>query len=260
MTKIPLFLVLLILLPTAYGWTQTNLNDFVTYAYAKTSCHNETLDISKILLEENATTPDFTKLKVYENAPYCENLVRAGYHYFQLNDPQPSCPRFYDRIHEWFGLWNWKFTDCGIVFTKADLDTLLLQYQTDFFTGELTVTTQPHKYQPLTEYNYTESNQTQPKNNIGGGGGGMPNIGKNSVWENWLGIPNWAIIEIILLIVSWFITGVVWGWRSSEVTDFYVYGKSRSKNIVKSGAGKLKMLFGIFLILNIVWWVFFAII
>lgn len=260
MVKLPILVLLLLplLVFQASAWSETNLQDFVGGVYNKTDCRNQTLNITEILLQENITEPAARTLNIYVGDGSCESFVRAAHDWFGLNYPSVTCPeRFNDWVHTYFGEWNWKFADCGVIYTKQELSLLIDEYYQDFFTGELV-------FDEPTQADYTFNTTEQPQepqqqreqwNPFGGGG-----ISKNSIWDTWFFIPNWVIVEILLLLAAFLLGQKIWNHHAFKATDFKMDYNAGEVAVAMSTVHKLRVLLIIFVGVNIGWWaVFFKI-
>jgi hypothetical protein len=238
-------------------WSDDNIRDFASAAYAKspTPCQeNLTEQLNSVLNQ----TPDIELFKAFYNRSDCRGFIWASYHYFQLNDPKVACLRFYQRVHEWWGEWNWKFEDCGVSFSKADADRLIEDYANGYWAKSLIlVTPLGDSYTPyLTgqgNLDQTQDNQDQA------GGGGLPDFsaGKYLVWETWFFMPNWAVLELFLLLFSMVIAhkfSTTSLWDHSVAKD----GDGFAVNKVRSISKELKYAFIMFGLFSVIFWIAWA--
>lgn len=250
----PKFLIILfvvIFASLASGWENYNTIDFAVSAANNTECQN--LNITEIVNVESVNPPSAELLRTYmaSNVSRCEKFIRGTHHYFQLNDPHATCERFYPTIHEWWGLWNWRFFDCGVDFGKTDADRLINIYSTDFWTGELEIEDAvPVFGDSEYEWNITPSNIT-PSNDFFGGGG--LNFTRDIIWETFIFMPNVFWVEITFMLMAYYIGGGFW--RREEWSS--VVGnmtRSPGRAVLMSWNKKFTYWFVILIIINIIFW------
>ena len=229
------------LLPVASSWSGENLVTFTEKAYNKTDC-NETYNITNFLAAEAANPPNADKLKEYEEQGQCLKFILGAYHWFELNDPKASCQRFYERVEEWKDQWNWAFNDCGINFTKGDLDLLIDVYAVDFFEGNLEIPDQRAANPDINYDNYNNSEQINNEYSDDSSGGGGFDVKID--WNIKL-----IAIEIMSLLLAFYTARFLWRTKEWEGVPM---GGNPGSAIVKGWAKKLKYIFIGFIIWNII--------
>jgi len=188
--KVPI-LILILLLPLSSAWTDTNLRLMSEKAYSMRECDQEFAELWDSRINQTPTWDLF--LELY-NKTDCKGYGWGAPIYFQLNDPR-ICERFYTRITDWWDYSDWRFVDCGIVYTKADLDAFIEGYATGYWSKTLQMPQKPVSHN-LTQ-THTEPEIIAPEPLLGGG---MSGVG-HAVFQTWIFLPNWAWVELLLLIV-----------------------------------------------------------
>lgn len=257
-----IIILVVLLLPLTSAWELYNLEDFIGQAYESARC-DEVVNISNLLIEENATEPSYSIMRSYTRNQTCENFVRAGYHFFQLTDPTPTCSRFYPTIHEWFNLsdWGFKAPDCGIDLKKSDLDALIYDFRSGFFSGDLQVDQFVLREEsPLQEPPATTKDSTNETNTTLGirGGSGSERL-RDYIWASPLYMPNWVILEIIFIILSiWVPRTFFWNRKTYQRAEDKWGGPMRPEKKVFSSLGRrLTHFISAFIIFNAIFWIAF---
>lgn len=265
-TPFLILVIVLVTLVTVESWETENYNDFI-HAVSElhvSICQGETYNYSNFtFVEAQEQEPDPELLVKYMNRDYsrCEFFYRGVYHWMALNDPSPeNCGHFYTIIHDWVvkELWNWKFQDCGLNYGKDDWIDLVVSYLIDFPAKTLDVQAPSTIVSNTTQndtwwagYNYTYDDYDY--NDSDGGGGINMQFLENLDFDKSILLGGYYLIGllVVFLLYSYMFSRKLWKgelWAMSFSKDDPI------KNEMASVSKKLKYMVGVFIVVNLVFW------
>ena len=192
-------------------------------------------------------TPTWELFLELYNRSDCRGFIWTAPIYFQLKDPR-ICERFYTRVTDWWDYSDWRFVDCGVVYTKGDLDAFIEDYAAGYWSKTLQMPSKP--VSPNLTQNFTEPEIIVPEPLLGGGVSGVG----HAVFQTWIFLPNWVWFELLLLIVC-FKAAHKWSQDDLWVESYGQKEGGYASNKVVSWMKMMKYWGVMFVILSLVFWV-----